>query len=68
MEHVQRSLSLGLQTILLRGLGTVPGPVVFGIIIDQVGVRWHGQLWSYRGQLSYLKGVEANEEVLVVEN
>ncbi len=36
VEHVQRSLSLGLQTILLRGLGTVPGPVVFGIVIDQV--------------------------------
>ena len=39
MEHVQRSLSLGLQTILLRGLGTVPGPVVFGIVIDQVRVQ-----------------------------
>ena len=41
---MQRSLSLGLQTILLRGLGTVPGPVVFGIIIDQVGIRWHGAM------------------------
>ena len=40
MERVQRSLSLGLQTILIRGLGTVPGPVVFGFVMDSTCLLW----------------------------
>ena len=37
---MQRSLSLGLQTILIRGLGTVPGPVVFGFVMDSTCLLW----------------------------
>ena len=40
MERSQRSLSLGLQTILLRGFGTVPGPIVFGFLMDRTCVLW----------------------------
>ena len=40
VERVQRSLSLGLQTILIRGLGTVPGPVVFGFVMDSTCLLW----------------------------
>ena len=43
MERVQRSLSLGLQTIMLRGLGTVPGPVVFGFVMDSTCLLWRQQ-------------------------
>ena len=43
MERVQRSLSLGLQTILIRGLGTVPGPVVFGFVMDSTCLLWRQQ-------------------------
>ena len=41
VEPIQRSLALGLQTLLIRGLGTVPGPVVFGYLIDITCVMWH---------------------------
>ena len=37
---MQRSLSLGLQTILMRGLGTVPGPVIFGYVMDSTCLLW----------------------------
>ena len=47
MERVQRSLSLGLQTILIRGLGTVPGPVVFGFVMDSTCLLWRQQEVTY---------------------
>ena len=40
MELSQRSLSLGIQTILLRAVGTVPGPVAFGFVMDTTCVLW----------------------------
>ncbi len=40
MELSQRSLSLGIQTILLRALGTVPGPVAFGLVMDTNCLLW----------------------------
>ncbi len=40
VERVQRSLSLGLQTIMMRGLGTAPGPVVFGYLMDRTCLLW----------------------------
>ncbi len=40
MELSQRSLSLGIQTILLRALGTVPGPVAFGYVMDTTCLIW----------------------------
>lgn len=41
MEPIQRSLALGLQTLLIRGLGTVPGPIIFGYLIDITCLMWH---------------------------
>ena len=46
MQPAQRSLSLGLQTLLLRALGTVPGPIVYGAIIDQSCILWQGTEWE----------------------
>ncbi len=43
MEPSQRSLSLGLQTILLRGLGTIPGPIIFGYLMDQTCLLWRNE-------------------------
>jgi hypothetical protein len=34
-------LALGLQTLLIRGLGTVPGPITFGYLIDITCLLWH---------------------------
>ena len=34
-------MALGLQTLLIRGLGTVPGPIIFGYLIDITCLLWH---------------------------
>lgn len=40
MDPEQRSIALGLQTLIARSLGTVPGPIFFGYIIDQSCDIW----------------------------
>ena len=40
VEPQERSLSLGFQTLIARSIGTVPGPIVFGYIIDQTCLLW----------------------------
>ena len=40
VEHDLRSLALGLQTVLVRGFGTIPGPIMFGFIIDRTCILW----------------------------
>ncbi|PIK51388.1 putative solute carrier organic anion transporter family member 4A1 [Apostichopus japonicus] len=34
VSHSQRSFALGLQSLIYRALGTVPGPIIIGKIID----------------------------------
>ncbi|XP_016049017.2 solute carrier organic anion transporter family member 4C1 [Erinaceus europaeus] len=50
----QRSLALGMQFMLLRVLGTIPGPIIFGVMIDSSCVLWDvnecgvkGACWVY---------------------
>ncbi|XP_058132646.1 solute carrier organic anion transporter family member 4C1 isoform X2 [Dasypus novemcinctus] len=40
VNYRQRSLALGTQFMLLRLLGTIPGPIIFGIVIDSTCVLW----------------------------
>ncbi|XP_033640299.1 solute carrier organic anion transporter family member 4A1-like [Asterias rubens] len=53
VPHTQRSFALGLQSLFYRTLGTVPGPVIFGVIIDQTCLLWEyscdgsGSCWLY---------------------
>ncbi|XP_071854102.1 solute carrier organic anion transporter family member 4A1-like [Apostichopus japonicus] len=50
----QRSTAMGLQSLLYRGLGTVPGPIVFGALIDKSCILWETECdgsrtcWIYR--------------------
>ena len=44
VEPIQRSLALGLQTLLIRGIGTVPGPIIFGYLIDITCLLWHNTI------------------------
>ena len=37
----QRSYALGLQMGLIRVLGAIPGPIVFGILIDKTCILWN---------------------------
>ncbi|XP_046945629.1 solute carrier organic anion transporter family member 4C1 isoform X5 [Lynx rufus] len=50
----QRSLALGIQFMLLRLVGTIPGPIIFGITIDSTCILWdinecgtRGACWIY---------------------
>ncbi|KAL6088862.1 hypothetical protein STEG23_022685 [Scotinomys teguina] len=54
VNHRQRSLALGIQFMLLRLLGTIPGPIIFGVTIDSTCVLWDvnecgikGACWMY---------------------
>ncbi|XP_008574554.1 PREDICTED: solute carrier organic anion transporter family member 4C1, partial [Galeopterus variegatus] len=40
VNQTQRSLALGIQFLLLRLLGTIPGPIIFGITIDSTCTLW----------------------------
>ncbi|XP_071510809.1 solute carrier organic anion transporter family member 4A1-like [Diadema antillarum] len=52
----QRSMSLGLNSLLKRLLGAVPGPIVFGAVIDGSCLLWQdscgvrGSCWIYDSQ------------------
>ncbi|XP_066238004.1 solute carrier organic anion transporter family member 4C1 isoform X1 [Saccopteryx leptura] len=50
----QRSLALGVQLMMLRLLGSIPGPIVFGVTIDSTCMLWDinkcgikGACWVY---------------------
>ncbi|CAK7295555.1 Solute carrier organic anion transporter family member 4C1 [Vulpes lagopus] len=54
VHHKQRSLALGIQFMLLRLLGTIPGPIIFGVTIDSTCILWDinecgakGACWIY---------------------
>ncbi|XP_048187395.1 solute carrier organic anion transporter family member 4C1 [Perognathus longimembris pacificus] len=54
VNHRQRSLALGIQFMLLRLLGTIPGPIIFGVTIDSTCILWdvnecgtRGACWVY---------------------
>ncbi|KAJ8020674.1 Solute carrier organic anion transporter family member 4C1 [Holothuria leucospilota] len=40
VDESQRSLSLGLQSLFYRCLGSVPGPIIFGKLIDSACMIW----------------------------
>ena len=40
VEPVHRSLALGIESIFLRVMGTIPGPILFGALIDQTCTLW----------------------------
>ena len=49
----QRSLALGLQSLVFRAFGSIPGPIVFGVIFDSACIYWkyecsrRGNCWVY---------------------
>ncbi|XP_041479869.1 solute carrier organic anion transporter family member 4A1-like isoform X3 [Lytechinus variegatus] len=57
VSRSQRTYALGLQSLMFRLLGSVPGPVVFGALIDQSCLLWEHQsngsrkCWTYNNSL-----------------
>lgn len=39
----QRSFALGIQWIVVRTLGSIPGPIAFGWVIDKACLVWQNQ-------------------------
>ena len=50
-----RSFAVGVQWLMIRGLGSIPGPIMFGFVIDQSCILWQekrctgkqGNCWVY---------------------
>ena len=53
MAEEQRTLALGLQSVVFRAFGSIPGPIIFGVIFDSACVYWQyecsrrGNCWVY---------------------
>ncbi|KAM9330944.1 solute carrier organic anion transporter family member 4C1 [Gastrophryne carolinensis] len=71
----QRSFALGVQWSLIRLLGSIPGPIVFGVVIDGSCILWNlnecglkGACWVYNNPSISLKliGISAASKVLTI--
>ena len=40
VHEEERSLALGLQSIILRVVGSIPGPILFGVFMDKACSLW----------------------------
>ncbi|NWV13457.1 SO4C1 protein, partial [Ptilonorhynchus violaceus] len=71
----QRSFALGVQSVFLRLLGTIPGPILFGVAIDHSCTLWDineckikGACWVYDNErMAYLlMGISAACKVFTI--
>ncbi|XP_016160591.1 PREDICTED: solute carrier organic anion transporter family member 4C1 isoform X3 [Ficedula albicollis] len=71
----QRSFALGVQLVFLRLLGTIPGPILFGIAIDSSCTLWDineceikGACWVYDNErMAYLlMGISAACKIITI--
>ncbi|XP_045385280.1 solute carrier organic anion transporter family member 4A1 isoform X1 [Lemur catta] len=51
--HRQRSFALGIQWIVVRTLGGIPGPIAFGWVIDKACLLWEDQCGRQGSCLAY---------------
>ncbi|KAI6058311.1 Solute carrier organic anion transporter family member 4C1 [Aix galericulata] len=71
----QRSFALGVQSVFLRLLGTIPGPILFGVAIDNSCTLWdidecktQGACWVYDNErMAYLLlGISAACKIITI--
>ncbi|NXA50510.1 SO4C1 protein, partial [Nothocercus julius] len=71
----QRSFALGVQSVFLRLLGTIPGPILFGVAIDNSCTLWDineckikGACWVYDNErMAYLlMGISALCKIITI--
>ncbi|XP_041332675.1 solute carrier organic anion transporter family member 4C1 [Pyrgilauda ruficollis] len=71
----QRSFALGVQLVFLRLLGTIPGPILFGVAIDKSCTLWDinecetkGVCWVYDNErMAYLlMGISAACKIVTI--
>ncbi|PIK42943.1 putative solute carrier organic anion transporter family member 4A1 [Apostichopus japonicus] len=62
----QRTTALGLQSVFYRCLGTVPGPIVFGLLIDRSCMIWEEECEGLRKCWLYENGQFAMYMFIIV--
>ncbi|XP_062369850.1 solute carrier organic anion transporter family member 4C1 [Cinclus cinclus] len=71
----QRSFALGVQSVFLRLLGTIPGPILFGVAIDSSCTLWDinecetkGACWVYDNErmVYLLMGISAACKIITI--
>ncbi|KAM5192159.1 solute carrier organic anion transporter family member 4C1 [Mantella aurantiaca] len=71
----QRSFALGVQWSFIRLLGSIPGPILFGVVIDSSCILWNlndcgvkGACWTYdNSSISYkLIGISAASKIITI--
>lgn len=63
----QRSLAVGIQWILIRTLGMIPGPIIFGAMIDGTCILWgEATCNSDKGSCLMYKNSELSSSFLVL--
>ncbi|XP_077517853.1 solute carrier organic anion transporter family member 4A1-like isoform X2 [Amblyomma americanum] len=53
VKPAERSLALGINTIIIRLLGSIPAPVILGGIVDQTCLMWHRTCGSSGNCIAY---------------
>ncbi|KAK6617800.1 hypothetical protein RUM43_014028 [Polyplax serrata] len=53
VQDEQRSFALGIQWIVVRIFGTIPSPMIFGLIIDKTCVLWQSDCYGQGSCLAY---------------
>ncbi|XP_044878265.1 solute carrier organic anion transporter family member 4C1-like isoform X2 [Mauremys mutica] len=75
VPNKQRSFALGVQSVFLRLVGTIPGPILFGVAIDSSCTLWDinkcdikGACWVYdNSKMAYmLIGISAACKVITI--
>ncbi|EHB17808.1 Solute carrier organic anion transporter family member 4A1 [Heterocephalus glaber] len=61
----QRSFALGIQWIVVRTLGSIPGPIAFGWVIDKACLLWQNQC-SHQGSCFVYQNAAMSRYILVV--
>ncbi|XP_068103577.1 solute carrier organic anion transporter family member 4C1-like isoform X2 [Hyperolius riggenbachi] len=71
----QRSFALGVQWSFIRLLGSIPGPIVFGVLLDTSCTLWNinecdvkGACWTYNNNSTAFKliGISAACKVVII--
>uniref|UniRef100_H2YRA5 Solute carrier organic anion transporter family member n=1 Tax=Ciona savignyi TaxID=51511 RepID=H2YRA5_CIOSA len=65
VPFTQRSFAVGIQWLILRTLGTIPGPILFGFVLDKACDLW-GSLCSVRGSCSVYKNHIISRNVVIL--
>uniref|UniRef100_A0A8D3AGU4 Solute carrier organic anion transporter family member n=1 Tax=Scophthalmus maximus TaxID=52904 RepID=A0A8D3AGU4_SCOMX len=60
----QRSFALGIQWIVVRALGSIPGPIIFGSMIDTSCILWQDQCGE-QGSCSLYQNSAMSQNTLV---